>query len=214
MVRSGNRRIRRAAEARRRRRARLAAAALAAGAVGLGAGAAGAAPVGWAPGLGAGTYDATDLASGVNLDIDGDANVDFVLSLGYGGYGGDSILLTPQIVASINNQVYVDGCCDVVRYADPADVLVASEYTLSAPYAAVLWDENFHTDFEAGGFAGLIFEIPGGSPYYGYLDVSVSNDSGLELTLNETAFRAVPEPGAGLLLLGALGLALRRLVGG
>jgi hypothetical protein len=214
MASSGNRRIRRAAEARRRRRSRLAAAALAAGAMGLGAGSAQAAPVGWTPGLGAGTYDSSDLAAGVNLDLDGDANVDFVLSLGYGGYGGDSILLTPQIVASINNRVYVDGCCNVVRYAAPADVLAATEYTLSAPESAVLWDPVFHTAFESGGFAGLIFEIPGGSPYYGYLDVGVSNDGGLELTVNETAFRAVPEPGgAGLLLLGALGLALRRLLG-
>jgi hypothetical protein len=70
------------------------------------------------------------------------------------------------------------------------------------------------------GYAGVVFDVPGGSPHFGYLDISVAAD-GTSVTLYGGAYEslantpiqtpAVPEPGTlALLATGAAGLAAWR----
>jgi len=183
--------------------------AAAAAALVAGSGAASAEPIaiGWTPGIGPVSYDASQLEAGVNVDIDGDLVADFMLEgfdLG-SGYGGE-IQLSPLTVVGINNAVYSSG--NFVReFATPDDVLAVlgtGAATIEAPDPAVLWDDfNPFADFEDGGFAGLLFEIPAGSPYIGYLQLEVDGVTGA-VTLQESGFQFVPEPGTGMLLLGGL----------
>ncbi|NNL67450.1 MAG: hypothetical protein HKP30_14470 [Myxococcales bacterium] len=194
---------------------RRALAVLAAGGLALGAGAANAAPPGWTVGPLDGSFDAAALEAGVDLDIDGDGNVDFVLSgsdLSSGPGYGASITLEPQTVNAINNGVFASGG-DVVAFADPASVLAYAGSVVSAPGSATLWDEDDFTDFESNAFVGLLFEIPGGSVHIGFLDLVIEADGFdgfASLDIFEGAHQRVPEPAAGLLLAPLLGLLRRR----
>jgi hypothetical protein len=169
----------------------------------------------WSPGGGTGTFGSFDLSSGVSIDIDGDTNADLSILLS-SGYGGDVLSLTPAIVNSVNGEVFASPGALVTAYSVADDVLDAvtnGDPTIVAPGSAVLWDST-HLDFQSGGIAGVLFEIPGGSPYVGYLALTVSVIDGAidGLSIDETGFQPVPEPGTASLLLGAglLGLAVRR----
>jgi hypothetical protein len=83
------------------------------------------------------------------------------------------------------------------------------------------WLNNVSLDSFLGtrGYAGVVFEIPGGSPHFAYLDISAAADRSI-LTLHGGAYEsepntpihvAVPEPGSfALLASGAAGLAAWR----
>jgi hypothetical protein len=83
------------------------------------------------------------------------------------------------------------------------------------------WPNNILLDSFAGtrGFAGVVFDIPGGSPHFGYLDFELTADRST-LTLYGGAYESqantpittpVPEPGPLVLLAsGAAGLAAWR----
>jgi len=194
---------------------RRALAILAAGGLALGAGAAKAAPPGWTVGPLDGSFDAAMIEAGLDLDVDGDGNVDFVLTgsdLSFGAGYGASITLAPQTVNAINNGVFASGG-DVTAFADPASVLSYAGPVVSAPGTATLWDEDDFTDFEGNLLVGLLFEIPGGSVHVGYLDLIVDYDGfgGFSsVDIFEGAHQRVPEPAAGFLLAPLLGLLRRR----
>jgi hypothetical protein len=201
--------------AQRRRWCRRAARLVAAGLLAGGALSSQPASAVWSPGGGAGSYDSFSLSGGVFIDIDGDEVDDLSLSLS-SGYGGSILYLTPQIVNSVNGEVFSQSSYFVASYIDADDVLDAitnGDPTIVAPGSAVLWDETYPV-FQFGAIAGLLFEIPGGSPYVGYLDLAVAVTDGVidGVTIAETGFQPVPEPGTATLLLGGglLGLAARR----
>lgn len=187
---------------------------LAAGGLALSAGVADAAPPGWTVGPLDGSFDGAAIEAGVDLDIDGDGIVDFVLSgsdLTSGAGYGATITLSPQTVNTINNGVFANG--DVAVFGDPASVLSYAGPVVAAPGSATLWDEDDFTDFESNAFVGLLFEIPGGSPHIGFLDLVIEADgfAGFQsLDIFEAAHQPVPEPAAGFLLAPLLGLLRRR----
>lgn len=173
----------------------------------------------WSPGGGVGTFSTLDLSVGVPIDIDGDTQIDLTLNM-VSGYGGSTIYLTPSVVDEVNdlnNEVFSSSFEFVRPFALADDVLTAvanEDETIPAPVDVLLWDIT-HPAFQLGAVAGVLFEIPGGSPYVGYLDLEVSLTEFGELdglVINETGFQPIPEPGTATLLLGTglLGLALRR----
>jgi hypothetical protein len=212
-MRTHNRRFRRRLASYRRRVARTLAAALIAGGALAAAQTAGAAAIGWDPGIGSVSYDIAALETGVEVDIDGDGFADFALDGSACGYGCSYIELTPLTVNSINNEVFTDGSQIAVRdFANPDDVLAAAlgGDTTSTGLTA-LWVDQDITAFQSRAIAGLLFEIPGGSPYVGYVDLLVYKDFDLEyLYIYESGYQLIPEPGSGILLGtgGLLGLGL------
>jgi hypothetical protein len=213
-----NRGLRRRLTHFRRRAMRTLAAVVIAGGAFAAAQSASAATIGWTPGVGGVMIDAGDLldVAGVDVDINGDGFDDFNLSAYdlYSGYGG-AIELLPATVNGINNEVF--GTSNVTTFASPQDVLdavVAGDPTVVAPNSSDLWnDYDPFTDFESpGAIAGVLFEVPGGSPYVAYLDMSVVIDFGVDsVYIAESGYQLIPEPGTGALLLaGTAGLAALR----
>ena len=153
----------------------------------------------WQEGNGAGTYDL--IYGDVVLDIDGDSITDLTI---YGdclgcGYG-EAVRLTPATVGDYNNAVlsgygvyYFDNPDDVYLEAQDSNDTYRSIYTES------LWDSaDGINDFEIAGYAGLVFDIPGGSEYaaYLYLVVEVADSEVQQLTIFETGY--APLSGAGI----------------
>jgi hypothetical protein len=96
--------------------------------------------------------------------------------------------------------------------------VVPSGSTIGPDYS---WLEETTLDLFSGmrGYAGVEFDIPGGSPHFAYLDISIEPDDS-SLTLYGGAYESlantpiqtpIPEPGALVLLAGgAAGLAAWR----
>ena len=171
----------------------------------------------WTNGNGAGTYDATTLSYGFSIDFNNDYAGDIFLQSA--GFGGD-VQLFPQTVGGVDGRAFTVGA-NVLRWAATADDVLAfpGSQGVETPDFATLWSESLPaTDFETRGFAGVRFEIPGGSPYLAYLDLEVLRGivgfdefeqpiySGFGyLVIHEVGYQLVPEPGVGTMLLGGLG---------
>ncbi|QDV74298.1 PEP-CTERM sorting domain-containing protein [Botrimarina mediterranea] len=147
----------------------------------------------------------------VNLDIDGDGVDDFRFK----SYVGVDITDDLHYL----NGVILDYMAFSVRYLNAGD-LIDDALTIDNGYQVLRLDGSFDNFTGTRGYAAVRFDIPGGSPHYGYLDVAV-NDSGSQLTLFGGAYEsvsgvgiragAVPEPaGLGLLAMGAAGVAAWR----
>ena len=138
------------------------------------------------------------------IDLDGDGVIDFELRsyLSFALTGGPMNLPLHEVSTSLLAAVV------------PAGETIGPDPRFTHEYAHL---GNF---VGTRGFVGLRFDIPGGSPHYGFLDVAI-DASGNQLTLFGGAYESladtpivagVPEPGSlGLLALGAAGLAAWRL---
>ncbi len=141
------------------------------------------------------------------FDIDGDGIDDLRMrDNGYFGY----LLSWVTLAQEQTNLIKRDG--DIDGYSVAANVV---------PGGAVGpditgWDSYGWLDYFGGtrGYAGVVFDIPGGSPHFGYIDISVAADrssatlyGGAYESAANTPIRApVPEPGSlALLAGGALG---------
>ena len=90
-----------------------------------------------------------------------------------------------------------------IRFKNPADILAAD------PSLALENTAYVDFDFYYGGYIGLIFDIPGGSPYYGVLDIAEFSTSS-DFNVEGSGF-AIPEPTTVALVgLGGVALAARR----
>jgi hypothetical protein len=153
-----------------------------------------------------------------DLDIDGDNNYDFRLQSYLGtNIGG----LSPNYL----NQVINSYMSYAVKFLSAGE-MIDDNLTSDNGWPALSTFGNFDSFVGTRGYAGVKFDIPGGSPHYGYLDVAVDQSEffgvrGYKLTLYGGAYEsepgvgieagAVPEPsGLALLALGAAGLAAWR----
>jgi hypothetical protein len=147
----------------------------------------------------------------VDLDIDGDGVFDVVVFEPFDFTYGDASALNVEAFGT--NEVFTNDFSEVIEFASPVDILTADR--TDNDFFGQLWVSSFYTSFEDGGFAGFVFDIPGGSPYFGYLEIDVAtNAAGTEytgFTVVSSGFRAIPEPAtAGLMAMGAAGLLVRR----
>jgi hypothetical protein len=139
------------------------------------------------------------------FDIDGDANSDFdIYDLSYFG----SFRLSDNF--GIQNLIMNDGSLAAV---------LAPGATVGPDSSG--WPNEVLLDSFAGtrGYAGVVFDIPGGSPHFGYLDFELTADRSV-LTLYGGAYESqantpisIPVPEAGSLVIlasGAAGLAAWR----
>jgi hypothetical protein len=139
-----------------------------------------------------------------SIDVDGDGLTDFELRsyLSFALTGGPMNFPLHEVPTSLFAAIV------------PAGETIGPDPRFANEYAHL---GNF---VGTRGFVGLKFDIPGGSPHYGFLDVEIAA-SGFQLTLHGGAYESqadtpivagVPEPGSlGLLALGAGGLAAWRL---
>jgi hypothetical protein len=147
-----------------------------------------------------------------DLDIDGDNVLDFQLS----SYLGDVWIHSANYSAYLNAIVR-----DYMSFR--AALVGAGEWIdqyLGFNTGGFNYDANLDNFIGTRGYAGVIFDIPGGSPHYGYLDIGVSA-TGSQITVYGGAYEsrpneriqagATPEPTTlGLLALGAAGVAAWR----
>jgi hypothetical protein len=146
------------------------------------------------------------------FDIDGDGIDDFRMrDNGYFGYRLSGATLAQQQTNLIKRDGYIDG------YSVAA--IVAPGGSVGPDITG--WDSYGWLEYFIGtrGYAGVVFDIPGGSPHFTYLDISVAGDRS-SATLYGGAYESqantpirVPVPEAGSLTLlasGAAGLAAWR----
>jgi hypothetical protein len=144
------------------------------------------------------------------LDINGDSTYDFVI---YGNYFGQF-----EFGDWYRSATGYMGLNRVMNTGSLATV-VPSGGTIGPDYSG--WLEETTLDLFSGtrGYAGVVFDIPGGSPHFAYLDISIDpNDP--SLTLYGGAYEShantpiqvpVPEPASLVFLAsGAMGLAAWR----
>lgn len=148
-----------------------------------------------------------------NLDMNGDGVLDFRLQ----SYLGTSI-------SSLSTRADLNGAIlwymsSNVRFLSAGE-LIDNDLTVDRGWDALRTFGLFNSFIGTRGYAGVQFDIPGGSPHFGYLDVAV-DQTGNKLTLYGGAYEsqtgvgiaagAVPEPsGLALLAMGAAGLAAWR----
>jgi hypothetical protein len=147
-----------------------------------------------------------------DLDIDGDNVIDFELS----SYLGDVWIRSQNFTNYLNGIVgeYFPFNALLVGAGEWIDQYLGFNHGGFDQYAAL--DRFIGTR----GYAGVKFDIPGGTLHYGYLDIGVST-GGSQITVYGGAYEsqaneriqagAVPEPTTlGLLALGAAGVATWR----
>ena len=157
----------------------------------------------------------------VEIDIDGDGTIDGRIyeddSSTYGDAGELSVDMFE--VNGFQNGVFVNGDFDVMAFATPDAVAQQDPDDATGSGFADLWDDGDYEVFEQPTFAGFVFELPGGSPYYGFLEIEVmieSDGSGGDVytgfTIVSSGFTPVPEPAAatGAAAVGLLALRRRR----
>ncbi len=152
----------------------------------------------WQEGNGAGAYD---MSSDVDIDIDGDGITDLTFSGDCLGCGyGEAVHLTPATVGEYNNQILTG--YGVYRFEFADDVYIEAQQlsnTYASTYTESIWDTAAGiNEFEIEGYAGLIFDIPGGSEYAAYVYMAVEAEDGAfsQLTIFETGY--APLSGAGI----------------
>lgn len=191
-----------------KRTAKRAAYSVATGAAVVSADRAVAEPIAYIPPGGPASLASSDFES-IVIDLNSDGTNDFSISFNYVtefDYMG-KFLIRPW---DTMNRVLVDGL--YVEVVPPGGAIGPNGSDFDGGYRTF--------DHFAGlrGYAGVVFDIPGGSPHYGYLDIDL-DETGHLLTLYGGAFEslantsitAVPEPGAlALLAAGAAGLAVWR----
>jgi hypothetical protein len=145
-----------------------------------------------------GTFDATLEPA---FDLDGDGQFDFQFALGSEGLGID---IFPLENNGISNRVFQGLFGQAIRFFDP------SEIAATDPEAATSDVTYLDFDFSYGGYIGFVFDIPGGSPYFGYLEIE-SGATADSFTVLGSGFTPVPEPASVAVLgLGAALVAPRR----
>lgn len=167
------------------------------------------------------------LGDSFDIDVDGDQIVDYtidVVSHNYLGAMGALFEIAGATTSGFQNLAshnYDDP--DLGNYVGFANYHDVAGYEIGPDVRG--WHDRapiFSTASEAGdffgarGWLGLYFEIPGGSPHFGFLDLEGTPDSlyvhggGFESQAN-TPIRTASEPGSlALLALGAGGLAAWR----
>jgi hypothetical protein len=143
-----------------------------------------------------------------DIDLDGDGQYDFVLD-GYLGF----VFRTPSF--SGENQVLLQPD-SIVSYLA---AIVAPGETIGPVFVDSYYWSQLGNFIGTRGFFGVRFDIPGGSPHFGYLDIAIDSTQelatlyggGYESEPNAPITTPVPEPsGLALLALGAAGLAAWR----
>lgn len=159
-----------------------------------------------------GVYTAEDLESdAINFDLNGDGFNEFsFLSF----YGGD-LVISPLEETDPAASVLLDGSGAVARFSTAQDVFAAAQSsdssgadrTISNPFGDPV------SLFLEPGYFGVLFDIPGGSPYIGAVQIDVDVDEFDNLTqvqLIGGSYQAVPAP-SGLAVVGfAVAAGLRR----
>jgi len=162
-------------------------------------------PIPYTPPGGPQTFESTGInVINFDIDLDGDGQFDFFLQA-YLGFRLISLQGT-------TNQVQLDPNVSSMAWIVPAGETIGPEFTSSNTGGGL--DQFIGTR----GFVGVQFDIPGGSPHFGYLDIEIDNEEqfltlygGAYESQADTPITTVPEPSSlGLLALGAAGLAAWR----
>ena len=138
------------------------------------------------------------------VDLDGDGQTDFRFAYGGSGYNIDIVPLENN---GITNRVFQSGG-EVTKFYNPQDILDADPNDAQTTTAFI----GYSYDWLYGGYIGFIFDIPGGSPYYGALELPNGSVAGGTLDpVSAIGYQKLPEPGtAALAGLGALAYGVRR----
>ena len=150
----------------------------------------------------------------VSLDIDGDGNMDFTFA-NYLGVNRTRIFGNGSA-----NEIATEYMVSHVREFAAGNLINGQSVVINGFTALDTFAQFEHDFYNTREYAGVIFDIPGGSPHYAYLDVGPNPSDGM-LTLFGGAWEsqtgvgivagAVPEPtGLGLLAMGAAGVVARR----
>jgi len=155
---------------------------------------------GFTPGVADGLLNPTDLPF---IDIDGDDQDDYQITDNFYG-NGVGVDINPLTHNGITNRIFQDGSGQVLRFENPGDVFTAD------PDDALPNTAYLGSDFSLGGYIGFIFDIPGGSPYFGIIEIAdAPSDTSFEITAS--GFTAVPEPTTMAIVgIGAIALLARR----
>lgn len=155
---------------------------------------------GFTPGVAGGVLNPTD---GPLIDIDGDGQDDYQITDNFYG-NGVGVDINPLTHDGLTNRVFQDAFGQVIKFEAPGDVFDA-DTSNALPSTAYVGGDFFY-----GGFIGFIFDIPGGSPYYGVVEVAGGPTETYFEILN-AGFAEVPEPTTlGIVGLGAVALLTRR----
>ena len=156
----------------------------------------------------------------VQLDIDGDGVIDGRIYEDDSSTYGDASELSVDMfeVDGFQNGVFRTDDFDVRAFATPDAVAQQDPADATGSGFIDLWNDGDYEVFEDPMIAGFVFEIPGGSPYYGFLEIEVMTEpdgSGGDVytgfTILSSGFAPVPEPTAAIAGLGMIGgLSLRR----
>ena len=157
----------------------------------------------------------------VEIDIDGDGTIDGRIYEDDSSTYGDASELSVDMfeVNGFQNGVFVTDDFDVMAFATPDAVAQQDPDDATGSPFVDLWDDGDYEVFEQPSIAGFVFERPGGSPYYGFLEIEVmtqSDGSGGDVytgfTIVSSGFTPVPEPAAatGAAAVGLLALRRRR----
>lgn len=155
-----------------------------------------------------------------DVDINKDGFTDYVITVSEPHSNPPPLLewasIEPLTVNSLKNAVFVDEDYNVNKFTHANDVLTSDLPKIWATDYADIYSYFYGGSlvFAQGspGYIGLIFEVPGGSPYYGVMKTFVDADQG-KLIVSEVGYQPVPEPGSlGLLAMGAAGLLAWRTV--
>lgn len=158
-----------------------------------------------------GTYTAADFDGGeVEFDVDGDGLNDFSLDSFY----GFDLLISPLANATPGAALLVDGGSEVTRFENAQDVFAAAVTSDSTDTSRdLIFFDDPASRFLDPGYLGLLFEIPGGSPYIAAIQIDVDVDQFGDFVQVEILggfYQPVPAPGAATLAGLALAAGLRR----
>ena len=157
----------------------------------------------------------------VEIDIDGDGVIDGRIYEDDSSTYGDASELSVDMfeVNGFQNGVFVTDDFDVMAFATPDAVAQQDPDDATGSGFVDLWDDGDYEVFESPSIAGFVFELPGGSPYYGFLEIEVMTESDgfggdvyTGFTIVSSGFTPVPEPAAatGAAAVGLLALRRRR----